>query len=61
MNGKGLIFCLVAPGPFQTSEQTFEQSHPPLTIISSTPNFLHFVNQAKKYLNELFNCCQLIL
>lgn len=38
-NSKGLIFSLVAPGPFPASEQTFEQSHSPLTIISSIPNF----------------------
>ena len=54
VNRKGLILSLVTQGPFPASEQTFEQSHTPLTIISAMPNSLHFVHHAKKSLSELF-------
>lgn len=54
VNCEGFILSLVTQGPFPASEQTFEQSHSPLTIISAMPNSLHFVYPAKKSLSELF-------
>lgn len=53
VNRKDLILSLVTQGPFPASEQTFEQSHTPLTTIPAMPNSLHFVHNAK---NLFLNC-----
>lgn len=54
VNCEGFVLSLVTQGPFPASEQTVEQSHTPLTIISALLNSLHFVYHAKKSLSELF-------
>lgn len=54
VNREGFILSLVTQGLFPLSEQTFEQSHTPLTIISAMSNSLHSVYRAKKSLSELF-------
>lgn len=52
-NRKGLTLSLVTQGAFPASEQIFEQSYTPFTIISALPNSLHFVHHAK---NLFLNC-----
>lgn len=54
VNCKGLILGLITQGPLAASEQTFEQSHTPLTIISAMLNSVHFVHHTKTTPRALF-------